>query len=77
MAIRTVVTMGFGNGTFNGTIADVARLGYTSAEVSGGTLKYQANLNQRVQVCSEHGQRVGIKPDLEQRVQVKFDVENC
>lgn len=33
MAIRVVVTRGFGNGTFNGTIADVARRGYTSAAV--------------------------------------------
>ena len=35
MAIRTVVTRGFGNGTFNGTIALVTLRGYTSAVVSG------------------------------------------
>ncbi len=29
MAIRTVVTEGFGNGTFNGTIALVVTRGYT------------------------------------------------
>lgn len=29
MAIRTIVTLGFGNGTFNGTIPDVTRLGYS------------------------------------------------
>lgn len=29
MAIRTVVTAGYGNGTFNGTIADVVTRGYT------------------------------------------------
>ena len=28
MAIRTVVTRGFGNGTFNGTIALVVTMGY-------------------------------------------------
>lgn len=28
MAIRTVVTRGFGNGTFNGTIGDVVTRGY-------------------------------------------------
>ena len=32
MAIRTVVTMGFGNGTFNGTIKDVVTMGYTISE---------------------------------------------
>jgi hypothetical protein len=72
--------MGYGNGTFNGTIADVARLGYTAGAVAaqvGGTLKFGANVNQRVQTCPESGQRVAIKTDLEQRVQVKFDVENC
>ena len=31
MAIRTVVTSGFGNGTFNGTIALVTLRGYISA----------------------------------------------
>ena len=30
MAIRTVVTRGFGNGTFSGTIALVVLRGYTS-----------------------------------------------
>lgn len=29
MAIRLVVSRGFGNGTYNGTIADVATRGYT------------------------------------------------
>ena len=33
MAIRTVVTRGFGNGTFNGTIALVTTRGYTQAIV--------------------------------------------
>ena len=33
MAIRTVVTRGYGNGTFNGTIADVVLRGYDSAVV--------------------------------------------
>ena len=32
MAIRTVVTAGFGNGTFNGTITDVVLRGYTIGE---------------------------------------------
>lgn len=31
MAIRTVVTRGFGNGTFNGTIALVVLRGYIAA----------------------------------------------
>jgi len=33
VAIRTVVTRGYGNGTFNGTIADVVLRGYDSAVV--------------------------------------------
>ena len=33
MAIRTVVTRGFGNGTFDGTIALVVRRGYGAQEV--------------------------------------------
>jgi len=32
MAIRTVVTRGFGNGTFNGSIALVATRGYSIAQ---------------------------------------------
>lgn len=40
MAIRTVVTRGYGNGTFNGTIALVVSRGYTlgavAAAVTGG-----------------------------------------
>lgn len=32
MSIRTVVTRGFGNGTFVGTIADVALRGYSIGE---------------------------------------------
>jgi hypothetical protein len=42
MAIRTVVTAGFGNGTFNGTIALVITRGYASgaaiAAVAGGAI---------------------------------------
>lgn len=33
MAIRTVVTRGFGNGTFNGTIAEVVTRGYQISDV--------------------------------------------
>lgn len=33
MAIRTVVTRGYGNGTFSGTIALVTLRGYLAAEV--------------------------------------------
>lgn len=33
MAIRTLVTRGFGNGTFNGTVADVVRRGYIAGVV--------------------------------------------
>lgn len=38
MSIRKVVTRGFGNGTFAGTIADVVRRGYTAAAVAAGAL---------------------------------------
>jgi hypothetical protein len=44
MAIRTVVTLGFGNGTFNGTIATVTRLGYAAGAVTpqvGGADNWQ------------------------------------
>ena len=37
MAIRTVVTRGFGNGTFNGTIALVVRRGYAAAVAAAVT----------------------------------------
>lgn len=33
MAIRTIITRGYGNGTFDGTIALVVLRGYTSALV--------------------------------------------
>ncbi len=36
MAIRTVVTRGYGNGTFNGTIALVVVRGYVSGVDEGG-----------------------------------------
>ena len=36
MAIRTVVTRGFGNGTFNGTIALVVVRGYVSSAAAVG-----------------------------------------
>lgn len=35
MAIRTVVTRGYGNGTFNGTIPLVVTRGYTSEILTG------------------------------------------
>lgn len=35
MAIRTVVTMGFGNGTFNGTIPLATLMGYAPGIVAG------------------------------------------
>ena len=38
MAIRTVVTRGFGNGTFSGTIALVVTRGYAIAEEAPLTL---------------------------------------
>lgn len=34
MAIRTVITRGFGNGTFNGTIALVVPRGYISGDAA-------------------------------------------
>lgn len=36
MAIRTVVTRGYGNGTFNGTIALVVVRGYAAAAAAAG-----------------------------------------
>lgn len=36
MAIRTVVTRGFGNGTFTGTVALVVVRGYAAAAAAGG-----------------------------------------
>ena len=41
MAIRTVITMGYGNGTFNGTIATVTRLGYTASSQGSGADNWQ------------------------------------
>ena len=38
MAIRTVVTSGFGNGTFNGTVALVVVRGYAAAVVAAGRI---------------------------------------
>ena len=32
MSIRLIVTAGYGNGTFNGTVADVVLMGYTVGE---------------------------------------------
>lgn len=43
MAIRTVVTRGYGNGTFNGTIALVVTRGYTVA-AQPDTAKYTMNV---------------------------------
>lgn len=34
MAIRSIVTRGFGNGTFNGTIKDVVLRGYSIGEAA-------------------------------------------
>ena len=34
MAIRTVITRGYGNGTFNGTIALIIKSGYISSAVT-------------------------------------------
>ena len=43
MAIRTVVTAGFGNGTFNGTIALVVLRGYLPAATdAAGTRRQRA-----------------------------------
>ena len=44
MAIRTVVTRGYGNGTFNGTIPLVVRRGYASSVVAGS---FTLNLDPR------------------------------
>ena len=36
MAIRTIFTKGYGNGTFNGTIKEVVTKGYTIGEAQAG-----------------------------------------
>jgi len=80
MAIRTVVTLGFGNGTFNGTIATVTRLGYTAGAVApqtGSTLKFCKGISQRVDTEQSVNQRILTRKTTNQRVQVKFDVKNC
>ncbi|GAG43867.1 unnamed protein product, partial [marine sediment metagenome] len=38
MAIRHVVTRGYGNGTFNGTIAEVVARGYIDTAAATATL---------------------------------------
>ncbi len=46
MAIRTVVTRGYGNGTFNGTIALVSLRGYiagAASVVGGGVVSWLNN----------------------------------
>ena len=48
MAIRDVVTAGYGNGTFNGTVALVVTRGYAVGEVAGADipgLEYTAQPN--------------------------------
>ena len=40
MAIRTVVTRGFGNGTFNGTIPLVTLRGYVAAAITADSSLY-------------------------------------
>lgn len=50
MAIRTIVTRGFGNGTFNGTITDVTLKGYSIGEalsnfLGSGLLMYSKDGN--------------------------------
>lgn len=47
MAIRLVVTRGFGNGTFNGTIKDVVRRGYEQEAVAPSTAGYNYLLMRR------------------------------
>lgn len=38
MAIRTVITRGYGNGTFNGTIGLLVLRGYQSSAVTGAPI---------------------------------------
>lgn len=44
MAIRLVVTRGYGNGTFDGTIADAVRRGYGGAAASTGGTRRQRQI---------------------------------
>ena len=48
MAIRTVVTRGYGNGTFDGTIADVVRRGY----IAGAAVEDDSGTRRQRQIKS-------------------------
>lgn len=51
MAIRTVVTRGYGNGTFNGTIALVVTHGYAIAVVTTITVKPPSSAVPVISLC--------------------------
>lgn len=55
MAIRTVITGGYGNGTFNGTIALVVTRGYTPAaqpDTARYTMDVLTNISPALNVLS-------------------------
>ena len=45
MAIKTIVTRGYGNGTFDGSIAELVTRGYTIGEAVAAPLVYASPRN--------------------------------
>lgn len=69
MAIRTVVTRGYGNGTFNGTIALVTLRGYQSnLEVAGAVRT--ASFEVATRVAPSGSTDTPISPSIELGTQV-------
>lgn len=48
MAIRTVVTRGYGNGTFNGTIKEVILKGYSVSPLVGFVAAWARHANRLI-----------------------------
>lgn len=86
MAIRTVVTRGYGNGVFDGTIGLVVTRGYLPGVVPAAPtpivfdkklrLRTQSlsSLLQRLSMAVDLGQRVTSVSELEQRIQPIYRV---
>ena len=55
MAIRTVVTRGYGNGTFNGTIPLVVRRGYTAPVFVGHRVERVATVQPAIENIASIG----------------------
>ena len=74
MAIRTIITRGFGNGTFNGTIPLVSLRGYVAGEeVLTDSLHY------RVDIAPALDYQLDIQPAVEYTIDIQpaliYDVE--